>query len=153
MNGTEGVTAVAWAVSRLLADASLVGMLGGAQAAPLRVLDTPLPDDAPTIKDDGTPLPWVTIAALEPQDIRVVGTIPIMALVEFQVKVSAATNTYGSVAPAYQRVHQLLDMTQGITTPTGLMLTCHRVSGIQLPEKVNGVQYRTLGGLYRTHIQ
>lgn len=143
--GLEGITVARWITETLAADPTLTEMLGGPQEAPRRIVEGAYA---------GTGDLWVPFTILEPQDVKVVGMIQVMAVVQFQIKVVTKGATYGPAIPVYQRVHELLEgRLDQRPTAGGLILTAHRVSGIQYPERAAGIEYRHLGGLYETNTQ
>jgi hypothetical protein len=143
--GIEGVTVARWAFARLTTDPTLQGMLGGAQEAQNRVVEGVYAGSAPT---------WITFTILEPRDVKGVGMVQIMSMVQFQMKVVGKGASYGPLVPIYQRAHELLEgQTNQEPTQGGIVLTAQRVSGIQYPERAGGIEYRHLGGLYETLTQ
>lgn len=146
MNGLEGISVVRWVWTTLTTDPTLQGLLGGTQAsAEARVWEGVAPE--------GTGTPWVVFTVVEPRDVKVVGLAQVFAMVQVQVKVVGKATSYGPLLPVYQRVHELLDGKTNQVVVDGVVLTSERVSGIQFPERVNGIEYRHLGGLYETHTQ
>lgn len=145
--GLEAITLAQVLFARLTTDQELADLLG----QPLATMATRVHwDTAPA----GTPYPFVTFTILDPQDVKVVGMHQVFSRVEAQVKVVGQTTSYAPLVPVYQRVHELLEAQTNLANPQGGTVgTCHRVSGVAYPELTNGVQYRHLGGLYRTETQ
>lgn len=143
--GIEGITVARWVWSTLTSDPTLQGHLGGAQGATQRVVEGTYGGSADT---------WVTYTLLEPQDVKGVGLVHVMARVQFQIKVVGKGASYTPLVPIYQRVHELLEgRTNQEPAQGGVILTAERVSGVQYPERANGIEYRHLGGLYETLTQ
>lgn len=144
--GLEGLTVSGWVYTRITTDAAVQAALGGSlAAAQARVWEGVAPD--------GTAEPYVTFTVQDPLDVKVVGLVQVMATVRFQVRVTAEGASYDAVKDAYAAVHAALEAQTNQQTPDGLVLTCGRVSGYQFPERVNGIEYRHLGGLYETQAQ
>lgn len=143
--GIEGITVSRWIVGRLSADAMLRNMAGSAAALQERIAEGTYPGTAPW---------WIVFTILEPQDVKGVGMEQIMSRVQFQVKVVGKGASYLPIVPIYQRVHALLEAQQAQEPAAGgLILTCERVSGVQYPERADGIEYRHLGGLYEALTQ
>lgn len=142
--GLEGITVSRWIHSTLTADPELQALLGGAEGIADRVSEGTYAGAATT---------WVVFTVLEPQDVKVVGMVQVMAMVQFQVKAVCEGASYAPIIPIYQRAHALLEAKANQVVQDGLILTSHRVSGVQYPERANGIEYRHLGGLYETHTQ
>lgn len=145
--GMEAITVARWVWETLTTDATLQGLLGGSQAA----LERLVADGT----YDGDADKWVTFDVLPPLDVKGVGMVQIMSQVQFQVKVTAKGSSYGPCVPIYERVHTLLEgrLNQVPSAGEGLVLTAQRVSGIRLPERADGIEYRHLGGTYETLTQ
>lgn len=150
--GLEGIAASQWVTATLTTDPDLVALLGGPDFAVVRVVEGALPPEVPTTKADGSPWPWVTFTVVEPQDVKVVGLIQVMAMVDVLVRVSVVGETYAPALPVYARVHALLESQTNQVTDQGRVHDSGRMSAVQFPEQANGIQYRHLGGMYRTHI-
>lgn len=143
--GLEAITVARWVYATLSGDPDLQELLGGAQGAAGRVVEGTY---------TGTSDLWVTFTVLDPQDVKGVGMVQIMSLVQFQVKAVAKSSSFASVIPAYQRVHELLEgRLNQEPAQGGLILTAQRVSGVKYPERASGIEYRHLGGLYETLTQ
>lgn len=143
--GLEGITLSTFLFARLTEDDTLQGLMNATpDGLRARVVEGTAPE--------GTPYPLVSFTIVEPQDVKGVGQVHLMSMVEAQVKVVDQGETYP--VAIYQRVHQLLEsLTLQEVQGGGIVLTCHRVSAVQYPEQANGIQYRHLGGLYRTETQ
>lgn len=141
--GIEGITVSRWVYDTLTTSPALQGLLG----APV----------GPKVREgtyDGTAPIWVVYTILPPTDVKGVGATQIMSRVQFQVKVVGKGQSYGPLVPIYQEVHRLLESrTNQEPAAGGIILTSERVSGVQYPERTNGVEYRHLGGLYETLTQ
>lgn len=144
--GLEGITVLRWAVSRLTGDPTLQGLLGGPQEAARRVVEGAYAGDASL---------WVTLTILPDfQDVKGVGMVQIMSRVQFQMKVVGRGTSYAPLIPVYQRAHELLEAAVAQEPAQGgVILTAERVSGVQYPERANGIEYRHLGGLYEALTQ
>lgn len=143
--GIEGITVARWVYATLTTDPTLQGHLGGLDGARQRVVEGRYGGTAPL---------WITYTILEPQDVKGVGLVHIFARVQFQIKVVGTGASYGPLIPVYQRVHELLEgKTNQEPAQGGIVLTAERVSGVQFPERANGIEYRHLGGLYETLTQ
>lgn len=146
MPGLEGITVSRWVYATLSGDPTLQDLLGGAQEAPKRVVEGLYQGDATL---------WVVFTVLPDfQDVKGVGMVQIMSRVQFQVKAVCRGTSYAPVIPVYQRINELLE-SKVAQEPAqgGLILTAERVSGIQYPERANGIEYRHLGGLYEALTQ
>lgn len=137
--GLEGLNLSAYVYQRLAQDPALVGMLGAAS----HITEGPATQEPP----------FVTFTILDPQDVKVVGMIQVMARVEVQVRVTIQGSSYATARPIYKRVHQLLEAQSNQVAGGGQLLTIHRVSAVQFPERENGIDYRHIGGLYQAHVQ
>lgn len=143
--GVEGITVSRWIVQHLADDPALQALAGTRQALAERIAEGTYPGTAPW---------WIVFTILEPQDVKGVGMIQIMSRVQFQVKVVTKGASYAPIIPIYQRVHALLEAQQDQEpAPGGVILTCERVSGVQYTERADGIEYRTLGGLYEALTQ
>jgi len=143
--GLEAITVARWVYATLTADPELQGILGGPEKAAQRVVEGTY---------GGTESLWITFTVLDPVDVKGVGLAHLMSVVQVQVKVVAKATSYNAVIPAYQRVHELLEgRTHQEPAAGGLILTAQRVSGVKYPERVSGIEYRHLGGLYETETQ
>lgn len=143
--GIEGITVARWVYGTLTSDPTLQGLLGGVQGIQQRVKEGVYDGAEPT---------WVVYTILEPQDVKGVGLIHVMSRVQFQIKVVGKGASYTPLVPIYQRVHELLEgRTNQEPAQGGIVLTAERVSGVQFPERANGIEYRHLGGLYETLTQ
>lgn len=144
--GLETITVARWVYGTLSADPTLRTLLGGPQIAAQAIVEGTYAGTAPV---------WVTFTIVpDSQDVKTVSQIQIMSRVRVQVKVVGKATSYTPLVPVYQRVHQLLE--SKVAQPVaagGLILTAHRVSGVQYPERANGIEYRHLGGLYETETQ
>lgn len=144
--GLEGITVARWVYGTLSGDPTLQNLLGGPQIAAQAVVEGVYAGSASR---------WVVFTIVpDAQDVKGVGMVQIMARVQVQVKVVGKGTSYGPLVPIYQRVHELLESKVAQEVPAGgLILTAHRVSGVQYPERANGIEYRHLGGLYETETQ
>lgn len=143
--GLEGITVLRWLYTTLTTDQALQDLLGGPQGIQQRVKEGTYTGDAPI---------WVVYTLLEPQDVKGVGLTHVMSRVQFQIKVVGKGASYTPLIPVYQRVHELLEgKTNQEPAQGGIILTAERVSGVQFPERANGIEYRHLGGLYETLTQ
>lgn len=143
--GLEGITLSRWVYQTLTLDAELAGYLGGAQAVFQRVWEGVAPA--------GTGEPWIVFTVMEPQDVKGVGMVQVMSRASVMVKVIGKGSSYGPLLPIYKRAHALLEAQSNKAVTDGLVLTSHRVSGVQYPEQVNGTEYRHLGGIYDMYAQ
>lgn len=143
--GIEGITVSRWLFSRLTEDPDLQALAGGKTALQERTKEGTYPGTAPW---------WIVFTILEPQDVKGVGMVQIMSRVQFQVKAVAKSASYAPIVPVYQRMNALLEAQQAQEPAQGgLILTCERVSGVQYPERADGIEYRHLGGLYEALTQ
>lgn len=145
MNGLEGITVSRWVYGTLTADPTLQDLLGGAQGIGKRVWEGVAPDD--------TAYPFLTYTIMEPRDVKVVGQVQVFARVQFMLKVIGKGASYTPLVPVYKRAHDLVETRTNQPVQDGLVISSHRVSGIQYPERASGVEYRHLGGLYETESQ
>lgn len=143
--GIEGITVARWVFATLTTDPTLQAALGGVEGIKARVVPGTYPGAADT---------WITYTILEPRDVKGVGMVHIFSTVQFQVKVVGKGASFTPLVPIYQRVHELLEgRTNQEPEQGGIVLTAQRVSGVQFPERANGIEYRHLGGLYETLTQ
>lgn len=143
--GIEGITVSRWIVQHLSADPDLQARAGGQAALQERIAEGTYAGSAPW---------WIVFTILEPQDVKGVGMVQIMSRVQFQVKAVTKGASYAPIVPIYQRVNTLLEAQQDQEPALGgLILTCERVSGVQYPERTDGIEYRHLGGLYEALTQ
>lgn len=142
-SGLEGIALAQWVYGTLTADQDLQDAATASQGPALaqRVVDGEYADPENTAW-------WVSFTIMEPQDIKGVGMFQVMARTQFQVKVVARGESYTPAIPIYRRVHALLEAQTNQAVGYGLVLTSQRVSGIQFPERANGMEYRHLGGTY-----
>lgn len=144
--GLEGITVSRWVYQTLTADQALQDALGGPQEAARRVVEGAYAGGGDL---------WITWTVIPDwQDVKGVGAVQIMSRVQFQMKVVGKGTSYAPLLPVYQRAHELLE-SKVAQEPSGggLILTAHRVSGVQYPERANGIEYRHLGGLYEAETQ
>lgn len=146
--GLETITLSRFIYQQLAADTQLQNLLGGTAEAGKRITEGVYA---------GTADRYVVYTIVpDANDVKGVGVTHVMTRAQVQVKaVAARATSYNAVIPIYQRVHAILE---GRATPTevtqgGLVLTCHRLSVIQYPEREDGVEYRHLGGLYEALVQ
>jgi len=141
-NGLEAVT-VSRAIYEVLSNDTAEGGL-------VEMLDGDLERIAQGVLPFGVQMPGVRFTVLPPQDVKVVGMVQVFSRVQFDVVVTSEGQSYGPCITLYERVHNLLEGRVNLTTSSGLVLTCSRVSGIMYPERAQGVEYRHLGGTYAT---
>lgn len=144
--GLEAITALRFVYGRLASDQELATALG----TNLEGLDDRVNEGAHPF---GTPLPGVRLTIGQPQDVKVVGTTQVWSRVDIDVIVDGEGSSYTPLVDAYERIHTLLESQGAQAVTDGLILTCHRVSGIIYPERANGTEYRHLGGTYRIEAQ
>lgn len=145
--GLEGPTVSRWVLERLTSDAALSVLADDGNPLEERVWEGVAPEDV-------TDPWWITFTVIEPRDVKGVGMTQVWSVVPLQVKVTGPTSTYLPLVPVYQRVHACLEAQRNQPVDTGgLILTCHRVSGIQYPERTQGVEYRHLGALFEAQVQ
>lgn len=144
--GLEGITVARWVYGTLTGDPTLQNLLGGPEKAAQRVQEGTYTGDAPV---------WVVFTIVPDwQDVKAVGLEHIMSVVRVQVKVVGKGSSYNPLVPVYERIHALLESRVAVEPAQGgLILTAHRVSGVQYPERAGGIEYRHLGGLYETETQ
>lgn len=144
-DGLEGIAVAQWAYKRLTEDPALQVLAGSAAALRARVLDQPPPQDLKPW--------WIEFNVLPPRDVRGADATKIMAAVDLQAKVVGPTMSYGALLEPYRRVHAVLEHRSEVVVAEGVVMTSIRVSGVQYPERTNGIEYRHLGGLYETRTQ
>lgn len=142
--GLEGLTVAQWIYGTLTGSAQLQTLAGGLSALQKRVVED---------EYTGTATWWITFTILPPIDVKSADTLQIMSQVQFQVKVVGQTLSYTPLMNPYRAVHAALEGRTNQDTTLGRVLTSHRVSGVQYPERTNGIEYRHLGGLYETMTQ
>lgn len=145
--GLEAMTLLAFIRKTLTEDPELADLAGSAQALDARVVE----GEYRGTGEDGD---WaILVTPLDPVDIKGVGMIQVMAQTRAQVKVVGQVDGYLPLVPIYARVHALLEGRTNEDTALGSVLTLQRVSGFQMPERANGIEYRHLGGLYEALTQ
>jgi hypothetical protein len=143
--GLEGLTVARWVYGTLTTSQALADALG----VPLESLEDYVWEGvAPGGLDY-----WVVFTVQSPRDVKGATMTQIMSAVAVQVKVVGKAQSYGPLAGPYKAAHDALEGRTNQPVQDGLVLTCHRVSGVQYPEQVNGIEYRHLGGLYETNAQ
>lgn len=144
--GLEGITVARWVYGTLTTSQALADALG----VPLEALEDHVWEGT---APGGVEPAWVVFSVLPPVDVKGATMTQIMSMVQVQVKVIGQTQGYGPLLAPYKAVHDALEGRTNQPVQDGLVLTCHRVSGVQYPEQVNGMEYRHLGGLYETNAQ
>lgn len=145
--GDETVQAQEWAYGRLTQDAALAAALG---------LTLPEVDDRvwPDVAPGGTPGPWITLAAAVSTDRAAVGPADrISTVVTLDVQVISALRSYAPLAPIARAIYDALHArTNDPLSDGGMMLAAKRTSGIQYPERAEGIDYRHLGHTFQVEI-
>ena len=135
----ESYLADQWLYETLIGDVSLSAIVG------TRVYSDEAPPNAifPYLQ-------WNLISAV---DIKGQSTFRIMANCLYVVKLVGKSTTYGSLMPASDRMHTLIDGKGGDTVAGDHVYSCSREEPYRLTEYVSGVSYRHLGGVFRIFVQ
>lgn len=132
--GIEAVEIISpWLFSTLSGDSVLSGMVGG------RIFEAPYPTESA--------MPFVVFDPSGHRDVIGVGGQRIDTTNTYVVKAISTGTGWGVVLPIAKRIDALLHNVTA-TTAHGA-ITCVRESSIVMPEAVQAIQYRHLGGLYR----
>ncbi len=133
-SGIETIEIISdWLFSTLSGDATLSAMVGG------RVTEEPYPME--------WQMPFVVFDLSGTRDVLGVGDVRIDTTSTYVVKAINKGTSWGSVLPIAKRIDALLHG-KTATTARG-NITCVRESVIAVPETVQAIQFRHLGGLYR----
>lgn len=123
--------------STLTGDATLMAMVSGVYEAPA---------DKPT----GV---YVTFYRMRPgTDVTVVAGNIVFTNELYQVAVHKQTDDYNDILPAFERVHLLLHLAEGVVSQ-GRVLRCRRVNTISQKAIEDNLPYRKLGGIYQIYVQ
>src|SRR5215207_915380 len=128
-----------WLYENLLADATLVGLIGSRFYA----------DEAPA----SAVYPYVMWNLISATDVRGQGTFRIMVNCLYLVKVVGKATSYGALMPASDRIHAAIDAKGGDTIAGDHVFSCVREEPYRLSVSSSGVSYRHLGGIFRIHVQ
>jgi hypothetical protein len=71
----------------------------------------------------------------------------------YQVRASGPVSMIDQVAIAAGYVDDLLKRTKNTSVPGGFVADCHRESPLYIPNTIDGVQWASIGGLYRMVLQ
>lgn len=138
----ESARARAWIWSLLANDATLSPLIGAGSAA--RIYHGVAPA--------GAALPYVIMQQLSAgNDLYVVGMARIWTDPLYLVKAVCKGSSTGPIEPIANRIDALLHKGSGTVT-NGVIWTCKRERGHELPEVSDGVQYQNLGGEYRVTV-
>jgi hypothetical protein len=100
------------------------------------------------IAPEGAAMPYVVYQNQAGRDVRGVGPLRIMANLLYVVKVIGATNSFGTLEVAANRIDAVLQAASG-TNVRGTVIACVREQPFALVESLESGQYRHLGGIYR----
>lgn len=98
----------------------------------------------------GTAFPFVTFQFMSGIDYAAVGAIRIWSNMLWLVKAVGETANFADLNAIVARIDTLLHRTSG-TPADGTVWSCTREQTINLPESVQGKQYRHSGALYRLY--
>lgn len=102
-----------------------------------------------TLSNEELPLPYVTMLYQSSRDITTNQGHVIAIEALYMVKSVDATGSWDDLTPIASRVSELLYHPGETITVENGSLTCTRERIIQYPEKLEGVQYRHLGAIWR----
>lgn len=122
-----------WLFETLSGDGALSAMVDG------RIFESPYPMESL--------MPFVVFDPSGHRDVVGVGGTRIDTTNTYIVKAINKGSGWGAVLPIAKRIDALLH-NKTVTTAFG-SITCVRESVIAVPETVQAIQYRHLGGLYR----
>lgn len=145
--GDEQQQAMEWAYGRLSQDQALADAVG------VDLAD--LPDRVwPDVAPGGTPSPWVVFSTVTATDRAAVGPVDrISTVVPMDVRATAQARSYDPLAPIARAIYRALHgRTNDDLADGGVMLCALRTSGLQYPEKAEGIEYRHLGHTFQVEI-
>lgn len=143
---TDILTAERWLFERLSGDATLTGMLGGAEAPRIYT------DAAPRL---ATPTVYPILLLLAPapgRPVMGVGATIIMFDELWMVKGVTKGNSYAPLGAMMNRADAILHKASGTTTG-GVVIGCIAENAVHYDEVDNGVVYKHLGRYYRIYTQ
>lgn len=131
--------ALAFAILRLRADATMQSLVGA------RIGNAPA--------KAGTQYPYVVLDVLsDGTDLRIVGGIRVWTDPLLLIKAVTKGNDPGQLRPIAQRIDELLDRQSGTIT-NGVIVDIYRERGHLRRELTDGVLYTNMGGEYRYKVQ
>lgn len=134
----EAVIALEWLFATLSGDATLTALAPGGC---FRALAPP-----------NTPTPFVIVGYQSGVDVLTMNAVRLFSQPLYMVKVVGPADITPTIAQGAARVDELLKRSSG-TAAGGLILDCYREQPLLVDELVNGTQWVSIGGLYRTEIQ
>jgi hypothetical protein len=107
------------------------------------------------IAPQGTPFPYVLMTNTDPgQDVSAVGAIRVMVNAVWVVRGVGQGQQYtATLKQIADRIDALLHQKSSAITGGGTLIASYREQPFRLPETTNGINYRHLGGQYRTLVQ
>lgn len=134
--GQEALTVAGWLSDTFSGDADLMALV----TAVHEDIDPSLADGYPFVRFSCTaPLP----------DTTVYPATPILSRGLWEILVTDKSDSLVTARSAYARVHQLIQAARDVARTTGTVLACLRRQPYpSLTEQVDGVVYRSTGGLY-----
>ena len=107
------------------------------------------------IAPQGTPFPYILMTNTDPgQDVMVTGAIRVMTNAIWVVRGVAQGSQYSATLKQIaDRIDALLHRKEGAISGGGMIVASYREQPFRLPETTNGINYRHLGGQYRTLVQ
>lgn len=107
------------------------------------------------IAPQGTPFPYILATNTDPgQDVMATGAIRVMTNAIWVVRGVAQGQQYSATLKAIaDRIDALLHRKTGAISGGGTLIASYREQPFRMPEMTNGINYRHLGGQYRTLVQ
>jgi len=139
---SEVAQAFAWINSTMRADSALMAAATGGLWLGLA--------------DIGTIPPFVSYGKQADTDILTMNKVRLWASLLMQIKAVGPTSTYAAMVIIADRIDALFKSVRPTALPGGGgVLECYRDGSIALddPQPINGVQWTSLGGLYRIDLQ
>lgn len=145
-NGLELDTIDEWVYATLLANTTLVGMLGDKADAP----------EGPglfadTIRDNTT-YPYVLWKMMSEADSLTSYGDTILVVADYNIQVVDRAETYDAIKPINKLVYTDLHQQSGTATD-GVVRKCIRLRQVKYPSINETIQYRHLGGIYRFWVE
>jgi hypothetical protein len=139
---SEVAQAFAWINSTMRADSALMAAaVGGVWQG---------------LADIGVVAPYATYAQQANSDVLTMNKVRLWASLLIQIKAVGSVKNYDALVIIADRIDALFKSVRPTALPgSGGVLECYRDGSIALddPQPVNGVQWTSLGGLYRIDLQ
>ena len=107
------------------------------------------------LADIGIVAPYVSFAMQSSQDVLTVNAYRLWAHLLIQIKGVGPASQYAALVTIADRIDALFKRVGPVGLSVGGVLQCYREQVIALddPTPVNGIQWTSLGGLYRIDLQ